>query len=124
MRTAIRAVGKKATRVLVARIVYAAVRERPSETLYIVCVAIQETTDPFHQHIVHAAIAAVPDPNAPVTEASPECKPCGCPLRAELYEGIPLSEAIYDEALLWSNRVRIGLLSGSWHHRDSERQPN
>ena len=100
VRVAIRTLGKKATRVLVARIVYAAVRERPSETLDVVCVAIQDTPGTFHQDIVHAAIAAVPDPNARISRASLESEPCGCPTRPELYEGIPLSEAIYEEALL------------------------
>jgi hypothetical protein len=100
VRAAIRALGKRATRVLVARIVYAAVREQPNEVLYIVCVAIQETTDPFHQHIVHAAIAALPDPNARVSQASLKTESCGCPSRAEPYEGISLPGAIYEEALL------------------------
>jgi hypothetical protein len=100
VQVAITALGKKATRVVVARIVYGAVSARPSETLDIVCVAIRDTPGTFHQDIVHAAIAAVPDPNARVSRTSLESDPCGCPSRPESYEGIPLSDAIYDEALL------------------------
>jgi hypothetical protein len=100
VRVAIRAVGKKATRVLVARIVYAAVSERPKEALDVVCVAIRDTPSTFHQDVVHAAIAAVPDANAKVSRASVEAGSCNCPPHAEPYEGLTLSDAIFEEALL------------------------
>jgi hypothetical protein len=79
VRVAIAAIGKKATRVLVARIVYSAANERPGEVLGIVGVAIQDTPSSFHRDIVHAAIAAVPDPYVRVSRASLESEPCNRP---------------------------------------------
>ncbi len=104
VRVAITAIDKKLTNTLVARVVYAAVKERPNEALGIVGVAIQETPSTFHLDIVRAAIAAVPDPYAKVSRASLESEPCSRPAtRSDTtvqYDGIPLSDALYQEALL------------------------
>jgi len=62
VRATIAGLGNQATNVLVARIVYAAVTSDPAETLSIESVAIEETPASFHQDIVTATIAAVPDP--------------------------------------------------------------
>jgi len=108
VRAAITALGKKTTSVLVARIVYAAVSEQPIEALCIVGVAIQDTAAAFHQDIVHAAIAAVPDPYVRVSRTRLESETCdqsaACngagAAQSDSKNGIPLSDAIYEEALL------------------------
>ena len=103
VRAAIAALGNQATKVLVARIVYAGVTAAPKETLQIESVAIQETS--FRRDVVSATLAAVPDlydcvdpvrmkePCRNVAPAVPEIthEPCA---------GITLAEAIYQVALL------------------------
>jgi hypothetical protein len=111
VRAAIEGLGKQATNVIVARIVYAAVTVAPTETLSIVAVAIQSTPPSFHKDVVNATIAAVPDPYACVSlPVVPE--PCRQPvvrqqglvnqqpIIAEPCSGPTLAEAIFQEALL------------------------
>ena len=115
VRTAIAALRDQATKVLVARIVYAGVIAAPNEALQIESVAIQETPAPFRQDVLSATLAAVPDlydcvdplrikepcrniafavnPYTNIPETAPEIAPEPC-------SGITLAEAIYQVALI------------------------
>jgi hypothetical protein len=119
VRAAIVALGNQMTKILVARIFYAAVSVAPNETLQIESVAIQECPASFRQDVVSATLAAVPDlydcvdpirlkePCRNTTIAAnrhkifPEVGPEFTPeIASEPCSGITLAEAIYQVALL------------------------
>ena len=126
VRAAIAGFGDQITRIEVARTVYAAVQSSPDETLGIVGVAIEDTRPALHKDVVGAAIAAVPDPYACVSEDSVHAAPCSpgptpapdgkgvlrsdkevatkaivsTPIQSEPCDGPTLAEAILQEAIL------------------------
>jgi hypothetical protein len=126
VRAAIAGFDRQITRITVSRLVYAAIRANPDETLGIVSVAIENTQPVLHQDVVGAAIAAVPDPYACVSPDSLHAAPCDqgptpspdgkdnllsdeevdtkaivrTPFQSEPCQGTTLAEAILQVALL------------------------
>jgi hypothetical protein len=109
VRAAIVALGDQRTKALVARIVYGAVSAAPNETLQIESVAIQEAPAAYHQDIVSATLAAVPDLYDCVDPLKIE-EPCRskkvttseitAEIAPEPCSGPTLAEAIYQVAIL------------------------
>jgi hypothetical protein len=109
---------RKANRIEIARMIFAAVKARTEETLSIVGVAIENLPDSLHRDIVGAAVAALPDPYVCVSPSSLRSPPCSRrpnlityePVQSGPCKELTLAEAIRQQALLsGTNQGEIAL---------------